>query len=162
MVRSRNPLLFFVALVAVLAGIVWQRLDAPPPVPAEVVAPVAVDAAPDRSLPPPAPQAEPKDADARDASSSLDRVVRGEAEREQLLATLALIENDGPFPYDKDGSIFGNREGRLPKKPRGYYREYTVPTPGASNRGARRIVQGREGETYYTRDHYGTFVRIDQ
>ena len=88
--------------------------------------------------------------------------MRSEEEKDQLLVTLALIESGGPYPYDKDGSVFGNREGLLPKKPRGYYREYTVPTPGASNRGARRVVQGREGETYYTRDHYRSFVRLDR
>jgi len=83
------------------------------------------------------------------------------AEREQLLTTLALIGKGGPFPYEKDGSVFSNREGRLPVHPRDYYREYTVITPGAKNRGARRVVQGRGGETWYSRDHYRTFVRID-
>lgn len=84
------------------------------------------------------------------------------AERAQLLETLTLIDRGGPFPYPKDGSIFSNREGRLPAQPRGYYREYTVPTPAAKNRGARRIVRGKNGETWYTRDHYRTFVRIDR
>lgn len=83
-------------------------------------------------------------------------------EREALLATLALIDRGGPYPYDKDGSTFSNREGLLPPQPRGYYREYTVPTAGAGNRGARRVVQGRAGETWYTRDHYRSFVRIDR
>jgi ribonuclease T1 len=75
-------------------------------------------------------------------------------------ATLALIDAGGPFPYARDGAAFGNREGRLPKQRRGYYREYTVPTPGARDRGARRIVAGRRGERYYTDDHYRTFRRI--
>lgn len=83
-------------------------------------------------------------------------------ERAQLLDTLALINRGGPYPYPKDGSVFSNREGRLPSQPRGYYREYTVPTPAAKNRGARRIVRGKNGETWYTRDHYKTFVRIDR
>lgn len=82
--------------------------------------------------------------------------------------TLALIRRGGPYPYRKDGSIFGNFERRLPARPRGYYREYTVPTPGARNRGARRIVAGQgstgdtrtSGEYYYTDDHYRTFRRI--
>jgi ribonuclease T1 len=78
--------------------------------------------------------------------------------------TLAAIRNGGPHPYGKDGSVFGNREGLLPRQPRGYYTEYTVPTPGARNRGARRIVAGgdprRSGEYYYTHDHYQTFLRI--
>lgn len=75
-------------------------------------------------------------------------------------ATLALIRAGGPFPYQQDGRTFGNREGLLPKKERGYYREYTVRTPGAKDRGARRIVAGRGGEHYYTGDHYRSFRRI--
>lgn len=74
--------------------------------------------------------------------------------------TLALIEAGGPFPYTKDGGVFGNREGLLPKRSRGYYREYTVKTPGAKDRGARRIVSGVPGELYYTDDHYRSFKRI--
>jgi ribonuclease T1 len=82
--------------------------------------------------------------------------------------TLALIQTGGPFPYRKDGSVFGNREKRLPLRERGYYREYTVPTPGAKDRGARRIVAGKgesgdvrtSGEYYYTDDHYTSFRRI--
>lgn len=77
--------------------------------------------------------------------------------------TLRLIERGGPFPYDRDGSVFQNREGRLPAEPRGYYREYTVPTPGASDRGARRIVTGGNPPSvyYYTADHYRTFRVIE-
>ena len=75
-------------------------------------------------------------------------------------ATLQLIKKGGPFPYRKDGAIFGNRERNLPGKARGYYKEYTVKTPGAGNRGARRIVAGEVGEFYYTSDHYSTFQRI--
>lgn len=82
-------------------------------------------------------------------------------EQSQLDATLALIDRGGPFPYRRDGATFGNRERRLPQQPNGYYREYTVPTPGAKNRGARRVVKGRNGETWYTRDHYKTFIRLD-
>lgn len=83
--------------------------------------------------------------------------------------TLALIKQGGPFPYKrKDGSTFGNFEKRLPIQPRGYYREYTVPTPGVKHRGPRRIVAGRgscgdvrcSGEYYYTADHYQSFRRI--
>jgi ribonuclease T1 len=74
--------------------------------------------------------------------------------------TLRLIERGGPFPDRKDGSVFSNRERRLPPRPFGYYREYTVPTPGARNRGARRIVTGDSAERYYTADHYRSFRRI--
>ncbi len=73
---------------------------------------------------------------------------------------LALVKKGGPFPYAKDGAVFGNREGRLPGKKRGYYREYTVKTPGERTRGKRRIVAGREGDYWYTDDHYATFRRI--
>lgn len=74
--------------------------------------------------------------------------------------TLSLIEQGGPFPYRRDGVVFGNREHRLPERPQGHYREYTVPTPGSQDRGARRIVTGREGERYYSPDHYRHFLSI--
>ena len=74
--------------------------------------------------------------------------------------TVALIRAGGPFRYDRDGVVFGNRERLLPLRERGYYREYTVPTPGLNHRGARRIVAGRGGELYYTDDHYRSFRRI--
>jgi ribonuclease T1 len=74
--------------------------------------------------------------------------------------TMALIRKGGPFPYARDGAIFANREGVLPKERRGYYREYTVKTPGQRTRGARRIVWGAGGEFYYTDDHYNHFRRI--
>ncbi|ADV02073.1 ribonuclease domain-containing protein [Alicycliphilus denitrificans] len=81
-------------------------------------------------------------------------------------ATYALIREGGPFPYDKDGSVFGNRERLLPAKKRGYYREYTVRTPGVRSRGARRIVCGGAPRTpdacYYTSDHYSSFREITQ
>ena len=78
----------------------------------------------------------------------------------EALATLELIRKQGPYPYAKDGTVFGNREGHLPKQARGYYREYTVKTPGERTRGARRIIAGRGGELYYTDDHYNRFRRI--
>ena len=88
----------------------------------------------------------------------------GEIHVEQLpreaKATIALIKKGGPYPYAKDGAIFGNREGLLPKQKRGYYREYTVKTPGERTRGARRIVVGSAGEMYFTEDHYNHFRLI--
>lgn len=71
--------------------------------------------------------------------------------------TINLIWSDGPYPFDKDDTTFGNREGFLPDESRGYYREYTVITPGLNHRGARRIVGGAQGELYYTDDHYESF-----
>jgi len=81
--------------------------------------------------------------------------------------TQRLIHAGGPFPYDKDGMVFGNRERQLPRQGRGFYREYTVPTPGSRDRGARRIVCGgpeprRPESCYYTADHYASFKRIVQ
>ena len=74
--------------------------------------------------------------------------------------TLTLIKAGGPFPYARDGIVFGNFEKLLPTRPRGYYREYTVKTPWRKDRGPRRIVAGAEGEYYYTDDHYESFRRI--
>jgi ribonuclease T1 len=80
----------------------------------------------------------------------------------QARATIDLIRKGGPFPHDRDGIVFGNFEKRLPLRSRGYYREYTVRTPGVKSRGARRIVAGKGGELYYTEDHYQTFKRIKE
>ena len=74
--------------------------------------------------------------------------------------TVVLIDAGGPFPYDRDGTVFENRERLLPSEPTGYYHEYTVPTPGASDRGARRIITGSASEMYWTDDHYQSFERI--
>lgn len=76
--------------------------------------------------------------------------------------TLELIDEGGPFPYDRDGITFENREEILPVEDRGHYREYTVETPGSSDRGARRIVTGGDDEFYWTADHYSSFERIDR
>lgn len=136
--RRVQPLALVAALIAVAVTTWMQRGETP------------------RASNPPAPSAQTE----RVASPyDLDEVP--EAERAQLRETLRLIDAGGPFPFPKkDGTVFGNRENQLPAKPRGYYREYTVPTPGASNRGARRVLQGKGGETYYTNDHYASFLRI--
>jgi ribonuclease T1 len=84
-----------------------------------------------------------------------------EDERAAVVAVLALIDSGVPLPYPQDGATFQNREGLLPDEPIGYYREYTVPTPGSPDRGARRLVIGENGETWYTNDHYASFVRIE-
>jgi ribonuclease T1 len=104
---------------------------------------------------------------ARAASGVVGEIAVADLPREAR-ETLALIKRGGPFPYRKDGAVFHNRERRLPAKPRGYYTEYTVPTPGSRDRGPRRIVAGRgatgdpatSGEYWYTDDHYETFYRI--
>lgn len=97
-------------------------------------------------------------------SPALGTVPR-EALPAEARATERLIRSGGPFPYSKDGTVFGNRERLLPSRRRGFYREYTVKTPGARNRGARRMVCGgpqpREPEAcYYSDDHYASFRRI--
>jgi ribonuclease T1 len=74
--------------------------------------------------------------------------------------TLALIARGGPYPYSRDGAVFSNFERLLPRKPSGYYKEFTVRTPGESDRGARRIVVGESGDKYYTPDHYESFFHI--
>ncbi|MGV9365695.1 ribonuclease domain-containing protein [Amycolatopsis sp. NPDC003731] len=80
----------------------------------------------------------------------------------EATTTYRLIQTNGPFPYPKnDGVVFDNREGILPACASGYYHEYTVPTPGSSTRGTRRIVTGSAGEYFYTGDHYATFKVID-
>jgi len=83
----------------------------------------------------------------------------------EAVKTHGLILAGGPFAHDKDGSVFGNRERLLPREKRGFYREYTVETPGARNRGARRIICGGKRPAapeacYYTADHYASFRRI--
>jgi ribonuclease T1 len=104
---------------------------------------------------------------AREAPGVIGAIAMAELPREAR-ETLVLIKRGGPFPYRKDGTVFQNRERRLPAKPRGYYTEYTVRTPGSRDRGPRRIVAGRGatgdpatgGEYWYTGDHYETFRRI--
>ncbi len=96
-----------------------------------------------------------------DAASGLPFIAAAELPAEGR-DTLRLIEQGGPFPYERDGVTFKNYERVLPKQPRGYYHEYTVKTPGVKHRGARRIVCGQPVECYYTADHYRTFKRIKE
>jgi ribonuclease T1 len=81
-------------------------------------------------------------------------------ERAEVRATLRRIGAGGPFLHRRDGIAFANRERLLPPEPPGYYREYTVETPGAADRGARRVVVGQEGEAFYSHDHYRTFLPL--
>jgi ribonuclease T1 len=107
------------------------------------------------------------------ATAARDVAARGESPTDAVAvaalptearATLARILAGGPFPYERDGVAFGNRERMLPPRPRAYYHEYTVPTPGAKSRGARRIVcvgdSSTLAECYYSDDHYQSFRRI--
>lgn len=99
-------------------------------------------------------------------TTATDTVALAELPREAQRTHEAILAG-GPFPYAKDGSVFGNRERLLPRKPRGWYREYTVKTPGSRDRGARRIVCGGDAPKapeacFYTADHYASFRRIVQ
>jgi ribonuclease T1 len=105
------------------------------------------------------------------ARSGTDSLTKGSSSTVQVAelpgqgkVTYELIRQGGPFPYDKDGAVFGNRERLLPRHARGYYREYTVKTPGVLHRGARRIVCGgpvrAPAACYYTADHYASFRKI--
>ena len=108
------------------------------------------------TLCPPLAQAAPATHDARDG---FPVIVLAELP-DEARHTLRAIRQGGPFAYDRDGVVFRNYERILPEQPRGYYREYTVKTPGVRDRGARRIVCGPLPECYYSADHYQTFKRI--
>jgi ribonuclease T1 len=86
--------------------------------------------------------------------------ISGKQLPKEAIETITLIRKGGPFPHQRDGVAFGNREKLLPSRERGWYREYTVRTPGERTRGARRIIAGRDGTLYYTDDHYRSFKRI--
>ncbi|MCF7750756.1 hypothetical protein KQ945_08360 [Bacillus subtilis subsp. subtilis] len=142
----RKPLLLLVAIVLLIGGLAAIKLAQRPPAPQ--FAPSLTE-----------PGAATAGATARrTAQDPLPPFLPAEARR-----TIALIQRGGPFPHRQDGSVFGNREQRLPPRPRGYYHEYTVDTPGAGNRGARRIVTGGNPPTgwFYTDDHYETFRSFD-
>ncbi len=181
----RKPLIIVAVLLVVIAGWFWQQQRARHDAVGEAPAAVATDAGapagrselplppiestrvgaeaatPVAAAPPPPPQAATPTAPSASAPAAPDGLpafLPPEAHR-----TLALIARGGPFPNRQDGSVFGNREGRLPARQRGYYHEYTVDTPGLDHRGARRIVTGGQPpvEYYYTDDHYETFRRFD-
>lgn len=95
----------------------------------------------------------------KSATAAAGEVAEARLPREAR-ATLELIRQGGPYPYARDGVVFANREGALPRQRRGYYREFTVKTPGMRTRGARRIIWGSGGEFYYTDDHYNHFRRV--
>lgn len=142
------------ATLAVLAIVAWFALrDAPAPAPGRAPAAQAPAGVADDPLamPPPMPAA------ARHGEARYPGFLPAEA-----IATLRLIERGGPYPHRQDDGVFGNRERRLPPRPRGYYREYTVETPGARDRGARRIIAGGRPPTefFYTDDHYRSFRRF--
>jgi ribonuclease T1 len=152
-VRQRTLVGLLAAVLAAVGG--WwlgsTTAEEPSPAPAAATVTVTVTVTPEQGSPP-VPSG-------NDPESGLGWIAPADLPPEAR-ETLELIEAGGPFPYDRDGVVFQNREGILPDERRGYYREYTVPTPGSDDRGARRIVAGMEGELYYTEDHYDSFWRI--
>lgn len=158
--RNTNNWIPWLLLAIVLVGgwMTWPRQQAQPlPAPAgnEVARPFPTETP--RPLPPvdasPSP-AQPDNGDTPRLPDFLPPEARD---------TIAMVQRGGPFPHRQDGSEFGNREGRLPRQPRGYYHEYTVDTPGLDHRGARRVVTGGDPprEWYYSDDHYDSFRRFE-
>lgn len=166
--RQRLPLFAFLALLVLGAGAWWwsQRGDAPEPAadattqqqgdPRRLQEVLALP--PVEQTRPGGPVAAAPVAAPAGSADALPGFLPPEARR-----TLALIARGGPFPHRQDGAVFQNREGRLPRQAQGYYREYTVDTPGLGHRGARRIVTGGQPprEYYYTDDHYDSFRRFE-
>ena len=143
---NRKTLLTLAGLLglALIAGLMWLGRGAVPAA-HDGGAPAAAAASPAA-----------RGAQAPSNPSSLP-TVKESALPAEAQSTLRLIAQGGPYPYSRDGINFGNFEGALPKKSGGYYKEYTVPTPGSKDRGARRIIVGSAHEKYYTADHYATF-----
>lgn len=145
----RKPGLLILALLLIAVALLWPRLTSSPDSPATAIgtsAPQSPGSAPHVSAMP------------SGTTATLPEFLPREAHD-----TIRLIARGGPFPHRQDGSVFGNREGHLPAKPRGYYREYTVDTPGLSHRGARRIITGGDPPEawYYSDDHYDSFQAFD-
>ena len=155
--RASSLVTAAVVLVVALLAAWWQARDAAAPTEAPRAAPTEAP----RAAPTEAPRAAPPPIAAAPAPARLDLAAIGDPdERAAIVAVAMAIDRGGPFTYRKDGAVFENREARLPKQPRGYWREYTVPTPDEDDRGARRLVAGQRHELRYTRDHYRSFVVI--
>lgn len=147
----RKSGLLVVALLLTVGALLWPRLTSSPDRPATAIGASVPQAS---GGIPPASEKPLNGANSATLPEFLPREARD---------TVRLIARDGPFPHRQDGSVFGNREGRLPAKPRGYYREYTVDTPGLRHRGARRVVTGGDPPEvwYYSDDHYDSFQAFD-
>lgn len=150
-----------VVAVALLAALAWHSARTPEATPSSpsTSLPTATPADPAARNPleTPPPFAETAKRDPSANSAGYPDFLPPEA-----IDTLQTIARGGPYPYRQDDGVFGNRERRLPSQPRGYYREYTVETPGSRDRGARRIVAGGRPPTeyFYTDDHYRSFRRF--
>lgn len=159
-VRGRTARLALVAVAAVLVLVAWwwvgqgsggqaaQQDRGSPSISRSSTAPGADSTAPGADSTAPRADSGPPTVQAADLPAQARR-------------TLGLIAAGGPYPYSRDGVVFQNRERLLPRKASGYYHEYTVPTPGEGDRGARRIITGKGGELYWTADHYASFQVIE-
>ncbi|MGA5823965.1 ribonuclease [Kitasatospora sp. NPDC094028] len=169
MTRRKSPLVVVAVLIlAVLAGLGYLLGKGgggshPKAAATSTAAAAAGSSAAGSSAPKPSPPAGKSPAPAGTwvpADPALADVCRTKLPS-QAQDTLALIAKNGPYPYNRDGIVFENRESRLPKKTDGYYHEFTVVTPGSNDRGTRRVVTGGAGEQYWSPDHYATFQEID-
>lgn len=180
MSRPLQSLLFFVLIAGMLLAL-WSWSGRGPEPMSKPISPRALEQAPQARSPATAPAdsaIEPSgrsdDVPSAERRSDADPLPQSgpspplpEFLPPEAIDTLRLIVRNGPFPYRQDGGVFQNRERRLPQQPRGYYREYTVETPGSPDRGARRIVTGGEVgdglplEYHYTADHYRSFRRFE-
>ncbi|MBD0691401.1 ribonuclease [Streptomyces sp. CBMA123] len=160
MTRSKSPLVVVAVLIlAVLAGVGYLLAGkgggSHPKAAASATATAGTQAPK-----PSAPKSSPPSGGWVPADPALADVCRTKLPS-QAQDTLGLIDKGGPYPYNRDGIVFENRESRLPKKGNGYYHEFTVVTPGSNDRGTRRVVTGGSGEQYWSPDHYATFQEID-
>lgn len=162
--RKRKSGSAWMAILAavLLAAVAWTVFRAPGDTPVVTDAPVSASASDGITttaleLPPIADAAPAAEATPAQTQTRYPDFLPAEA-----IDTLRSIERGGPYPYRQDDGVFSNREGRLPRQSRGYYREYTVETPGSRDRGARRIIAGGRPpvEYFYTDDHYGSFRRF--
>ncbi len=156
--RGQSGMGLAAAVIAALIGLVWgadalQSNDGPRPVEPAVIVDDSTDAEDSTAI-----ETETFSVD-QSQFSDLPVVAPTDLPGEAL-DTLTLIDLGGPFPFDRDGLTFQNREGILPDRPGDHYQEFTVITPGSDDRGARRIVAGSDGELYYTSDHYSSFAEI--
>jgi ribonuclease T1 len=155
MSRARRNAPFAVLIVALIALVLERRPWSARATPAPSAPPrseATVTSAPAREAPPRATQPSPQ---------TRRLPIDDPEEAREVERLLERIASGGPYLHRKDGTVFRNAERRLPQRANGYYHEFTVETPGSSDRGARRVIKGNGGELYYTSDHYRTFRRID-
>lgn len=166
MTRSRSATANIAVTIALLALMAWLAWERPPATPGPALAPTvgtrsSEPAATTPSPDPPAPAAGRaagtivRDQQIHDEQGRL--VYQGDVDLGPVLTRIAAGERDA---HRNDGTVFANREGRLPKQPRGYYTEWVVRTAGLRGVGPQRLITGQQGEVFYTPDHYETFIRV--